>query len=467
MPALETKQHALKRKKLRHAEYYDMQAVFDQLYAKSKEGKSFHNLLEIINSRENILLAYRNIKRNDGSLTQGTDKNTINDIAKMAQKKFVERIQNKLAHYKPKPVRRVEIPKENGKVRPLGIPSIWDRIVQQSILQVLDPICEARFNDHSYGFRPNRSAEHAIADYMKRVNLQKLYFVVDVDICGFFDNVNHAKLIKQMWTMGIRDKRLLVIIRKMLKAPIIKPDGSVEIPTVGCPQGGLCSPILSNIVLNELDWWIASQWETAKAIEKYAHHKDKGSAFKELRKTKLKEVYIVRYADDFRIFCKTRSAADKIFVATQNWLKERLKLEISAEKSKVTNLKKVSAEFLGFKFKAIKKAGKRVINSWMSDKAEKKVTQKLKDQIKQIQKPHESSIGKEVWKYNTMVIGVHNYYRIATHIAISCRKIARTVNTAIKNRLEGVERQGELDPKGYTGTKYGKSDQLTRVSQLW
>jgi group II intron reverse transcriptase/maturase len=212
-----------------------MQTIFDQLHAESKEGKSFHNLLEIISSRENILLAYRNIKRNAGSLTRGADESTISNIAKMDREKFVKIIQNKLAHYKPRPVRRVEILKENGKVRPLGIPSIWDRIVQQSILQVLDPICEARFNDHSYGFRPNRSAEHAIVDYMKRVNLQKLYFVVDVDICGFFDNVNHTKLIKQMWTMGIRDKRLLVIIRKMLKAPIIKPDGSVEIPTVGCP----------------------------------------------------------------------------------------------------------------------------------------------------------------------------------------------------------------------------------------
>jgi retron-type reverse transcriptase len=166
MPALEEKRCALKRKKLRHAEYYDMQAIFDQLYAESKEGKSFHNLLEIISSRENILLAYRNIKRNGGSLTRGADENTINNIAEMDREKFVKIIQNKLAHYKPKPVRRVEIPKENGKVRPLGIPSIWDRIVQQSILQVLGPICEAKFNDHSYGFRPNRSAEHAIADYM-------------------------------------------------------------------------------------------------------------------------------------------------------------------------------------------------------------------------------------------------------------------------------------------------------------
>lgn len=213
-----------KQKKLRHSEYYDLQPVFDRLYADSQQGKIFTKLMDIISSEENIRLAYRNIKRNGGSNTAGTDKQTIKDIEKLPVEQYVRIVQRKLMYYKPKPVKRVEIPKPNGKMRPLGIPTIVDRLVQQCILQVMEPICEAKFYERSSGFRPNRSAENAIAQCYKMINLQKLYFVVDIDIKGFFDNVNHTKLIQQIWHMGIRDKKLLCIIREMLKAPIVMPD---------------------------------------------------------------------------------------------------------------------------------------------------------------------------------------------------------------------------------------------------
>ncbi len=134
-----------KQKKLRHSEYYDLQNCFDELYKKSKQGDVFTNLMEVISSEKNIRLAYRNIKRNSGSHTSGVDKLSIKDIEKLSAEKLVEIIQRKLKHYKPKPVRRVEIPKPNGKTRPLGIPTIIDRLVQQCILQVLEPICEAKF----------------------------------------------------------------------------------------------------------------------------------------------------------------------------------------------------------------------------------------------------------------------------------------------------------------------------------
>ena len=204
------KQKKIKHKKLRHNEYYNLQETFDTLYAKSKVGEVFNNLMEIISSEENIKLAYRNIKRNTGSKTSGVDKLTIKDIESIASDDYVKIVQKKMSWYKPRVVRRVEIPKPNGKMRPLGIPAIWDRIVQQCILQVLEPICEAKFYRSSYGFRPNKSAENAIADCYKKIQRQKIHFVVDIDIKGFFDNVNHTKLIKQMWHMGIRDKKLFV-----------------------------------------------------------------------------------------------------------------------------------------------------------------------------------------------------------------------------------------------------------------
>ena len=244
-----------KKKKIRHNEYYDTQEMFDDLYEKSKREYKFNNLLEVIKDPRNIELAYRNIKKNKGSKTKGTNKSTIIDIGNECTTEIVQYVQRRLDNYHPHTVRRVEIPKSNGKTRPLGIPTIEDRLIQQCIYQVLEPICEAKFYDHSYGFRPNRSTHHAISRSMFLINKSKLHYVVDIDIKGFFDNVNHAKLKKQMWSLEIQDKNLLSIIGKMLKAKVEK----VGIPNKGTPQGGILSPLLANIVLNELDWWIHSQ----------------------------------------------------------------------------------------------------------------------------------------------------------------------------------------------------------------
>ena len=152
-----------KRQKLRNNEYYDFQKVQDDLYAKSQNGYIFKNLIDKIISEANILLAYRNIKKNTGSNTKGTDGKTIANLAKLETKDLVMLVRNKLKNFQPQKVRRVEIPKPDGKMRPLGIPTISDRLVQQCILQVLEPICEAKFYKHSYGFRPLRGTKHAIA----------------------------------------------------------------------------------------------------------------------------------------------------------------------------------------------------------------------------------------------------------------------------------------------------------------
>jgi Retron-type reverse transcriptase len=191
------------------------------------------------------------------------------------------------------------------KKRPLGIPTIMERLIQQCILQVLEPICEAKFFERSNGFRPNRSAEHAISQTHKFMQQMGLSFVIDIDIKGFFDNVNHAKLIKQLWALGIRDKKLLNIISEMLKAEI----AGIGFPEQGSPQGSVISPLFSNVVLNELDWWIANQWETISTRQRYTRATNK---YKALRRTKLKECYIVRYADDFKIFCRKRSDVVKL-----------------------------------------------------------------------------------------------------------------------------------------------------------
>lgn len=308
MPVLTSERREKKQGKIRNSEYYGMESIFDTLYAESRNGKTFNHLMAIIESEENIKLAYRTIKRNHGSKTPGVDKKTIRNLAKLSEDEYVRLVKKKFSNYHPRPVRREEIPKDNGKTRPLGIPAISDRIVQQCILQVMEPICEAKFSENSNGFRPNRSAETAIAQCCRLIQVQHLYHVVDLDIKGFFDNINHTKLIRQIWSLGIRDKKLLCIIKQMLKAPVILPNGEKIYPTKGTPQGGILSPLLANIVLNELDWWIASQWENMPTRTEFTIRHNRAGAeikshvYRALRRSNLKEMHSVRYADDFKIF---------------------------------------------------------------------------------------------------------------------------------------------------------------------
>ena len=168
---------------LRYYEYYQMQETFDWLYERSsKQATKGIDLYKIIMSEENILLAYRIIKSNTGSKTSGIDNQTISDFKFQNKQKFVNDIRKTIENYQPQPVRRVNIPKSNGKTRPLGIPTMKDRLIQQMFKQVLEPICEAKFFKHSYGFRPNRSTEHAIARCNFIAHKCKCHHVVDVDI---------------------------------------------------------------------------------------------------------------------------------------------------------------------------------------------------------------------------------------------------------------------------------------------
>jgi group II intron reverse transcriptase/maturase len=250
--------------------------------------------MNLILDKNNIMLAYRNIKNNIGSNTEGVDGLTIKDISELDNETLYKIIVNRLENFIPNKVRRVEIPKPNGKTRPLGIPTIVDRIIQQAIKQIVEPIAEAKFYNHSYGFRPTRGSDDAIARAYYLAQKANLHYVVDIDIKGFFDNINHGKLLKQIWNMGIRDKTLINIISKMLKAEI----EGIGIPTKGTPQGGILSPLLANINLNELDHWIASQWQNTPTKHPYTQV----NKYTALKKTNLKEVFIVRYAGRLQTF---------------------------------------------------------------------------------------------------------------------------------------------------------------------
>ena len=464
-----TTEKTTKKQKLRNAEYYDFQMNQDELYRQSKDGKIFKHLVDIISSEQNIKLAFRNIKKNRGSHTAGVDNKNIEDLAKWQDEALIKHVKRKFQWYEPQAVRRVQIPKSNDstKTRPLGIPTIMDRLIQQCILQILEPICEAKFYNKNNGFRPNRSCEHALAQAEKNMQLSKLHFVVDIDIKGFFDNVNHGKLLKQLWTIGIRDKKLISILSAMLKAEI----ADIGFPEKGSPQGSIISPLLSNVVLNELDWWISSQWETIPTRKEFKQHKGhSGGRLQALKKTNLKECRLVRYADDFKIFCRKKKDAEKIFIATEKWLKDRLGLSISPEKSKIVNLKKEYSEFLGFKLKVTRKGkysnGKPrfVVRSHLSDKSVKKIHINAKRRISDLQKPSDKQESyKAVQNYNSFVLGVHNYYSMATHASLDFAKIAFPIGKILKGRLQGNISKERGICSEIIRKRYGKSKQLAYV----
>lgn len=464
---------------LRHAEYYQMQDTFDNLYSKSRNGEIFQNLMPLILSRENILLAYRNIKSNGGSKTRGTDKVVIDGIGRLSAEKYVEKLRYIVAGskhgYRPKAVRRKEIPKPNGKLRPLGIPCMWDRLVQQCIKQILEPICEAKFSENSYGFRPLRSVEHAIQRIYQLMQRANLHYVVEFDIKGLFDNVDHSKLIKQIWSLGIRDKHLLYVIKQILKAPIKMPDGEIQHPKKGTPQGGIISPLLANIVLNELDHWIDSQWIEHPITEKYSYKvnsngsKDLGHAYRAMKTTGLKEMYIVRYADDFRILCRTKSEAERIRIAVSKWLWERLRLEVSPEKTRIVNVKKKYSEFLGFKIKVHPKGRKWTVESHVCDKALCRQKEALIEQAKKVAKPPQHSTESyEIHLYNAKVVGAQSYYKIATHINLDFNGLNLAVMRVFTNRLR-TQKCNRLRRKGRPLTKaeiglYGNTPMMRYVA---
>ena len=433
---------------VRNAMYYGLTSCFDSLYENSKLNCEFTHLMDLVTNQENILLAFRNIKRNDGSTTPGVDGVTIDYLENLTVSQLVKIVRDKFVYYVPKPVKRVEIPKpyDPTKKRPLGIPCLIDRLCQQCLKQVLEPIAEAKFYENSFGFRANRSCEDAIAVATHHMNISKLHYVVDVDIHAFFDCVDHGCLMRQLWHMGIHDRKLLAIIRAMLKAPIVFPDRTVMRPDRGVPQGGILSPLLANIVLNDLDWWIANQWEKHDSIKNDRY----SSKWVKARNSGLREVHVVRYADDFKLFCRYKKDAIVLLKETKEWLLENLRLETSPEKSGITNVHRKYTEFLGFELKLRSKKAelgpnasnyKRrwVCTSRIKPKAIPKIKAKLEEGIVKLAHVSEDHADKTVDEYNSIVDGIQQYYSMASQISDNLGHIQAGIRVQMHNRIKNLK----------------------------
>lgn len=330
------------------------------------------SLLNEMLSNENLNKAFLQVVRNKGAEgVDGMKYTELKDYLKEHGEEIKELIRTR--KYKPKPVRRVEIPKDNGGARNLGVPTVLDRFIQQAIVQVLTPIYEPLFSEHSYGFRPNRCCEMAIIKALEYMN-DGFQWVVDIDLEKFFDNVSHDKLITLVMR-NVKDGEIVSLIRKYLVSGIMI-DNEYKESTIGTPQGGNLSPLLSNIILNELD--------------------------KELEARGLR---FTRYADDCIILVGSSKAADRVMENVSKFIEKKLGLKVNMTKSKVS--KPNDIKYLGFGFFYDKYA-----KLWKA-KPHQMSIQKLKEKIKKLTSRSWSvNMDYRLLKLKQLIVGWVNYYRI-------------------------------------------------------
>lgn len=348
--------------------------------------------LEEILTPSNLNQAYKRVKKNKGA--GGVDGMQVEDLLQYLKDHGEEIRQTiKDGKYRPQPVRRVEIPKENGKKRKLGIPTAVDRVIQQAIAQILTQIYEPQFSDNSYGFRPRKSAHDALIACKK--NIRDGYkYVVDMDLEKFFDTVNQSKLV-EILSRSIKDGRVISLIHKYLRAGVVTC-GRFEETELGVPQGGPLSPLCANVILNELDW----------ELERRGHR-------------------FVRYADDMLIFCKSKRAAERTLANLIPYIERKLFLKVNREKTEVAYVGKV--KFLGYAFYINK-------DKDASMRVHPKSVAKMKVKIREITS-RSNGMGYEQrkLKLKQFITGWVNYFKLA-----DMRSLLKSIDQWLRRRIRMV-----------------------------
>lgn len=420
----------------------ELKKIQDEMYRitskciESKEIPKFKGLVEIMSSEVVIMTAIHNIKANKGSKTPGIDQKIIDkDYLQKDYYEVVTDIQNSFTNYKPDMVRRKWIPKPGKQEkRPLGIPTIKDRIVQECVRLIIEPILEAQFFQHSYGFRSWRDTHMALERVKDQVHRIGYYWIVEGDISRFFDNVNHTILIKKLYHMGIADRRILMIIKEMLKAGIMDECKKNEL---GTPQGGIISPILANVYLHQMDKWITREWENKVTQNNYSSKRNQYQSLH--RYSNLKPAYLIRYADDWILLTDSKEHSEKWKYRISKFLETNLKLKLSDEKTLITNIKEKPIHFVGFTYKVIKepsmRKGYKPIVRPQQERIDKKLLEIIQD-IKMLRLPMtKENLIESISKINSKIRGIINYYSAANMVYFSLAKYHRRITTVAMNSL--------------------------------
>ena len=350
-------------------------------------------LLEKILSKDNMNTAYKRVCANKGA--GGVDEVTVEELGDYIKENWESiREQIRRREYKPQPVRRVEIPKPDGGVRKLGIPTVMDRVIQQGIVQVISPMCEPLFSEQSYGFRPNRSCEMAVRQLLVYLN-EGYEWIVDIDLEKFFDNVPQDKLMSLVHNI-IKDGDTESLIRRYLKAGVMTPQG-YEKTRLGTPQGGNLSPLLSNIMLNELD--------------------------KELEARGLR---FTRYADDCVIAVRSEASAKRVMRTVSDWIQRKLRLKVNITKTRIT--KPTNLKYLGFGFYKDSRA-----KEWKCRPHQESV-KKFKGRLKELTRRKQAgTVTGRIEKINQVIRGWINYYALG-----SMKTVMTEIDAHLRTRLRVI-----------------------------
>lgn len=352
--------------------------------------KKWYSLIDKIYQKENLELAFKRVKRNNGA--PGVDGETVSDFAANLEQN-IEFLHEKLKTntYEPSPVRRVEIEKPEGGVRLLGVPTVKDRVVQQAIVNIIEPIYDATFHPSSYGYRPNRSQHQAVAKAERFINKYGLTEVIDMDLSKCFDTLDH-EIIMEVVGERISDGKVLRLIESFLKSGVMKGENTFK-TEIGSPQGGVISPLISNIYLNQFD-----------------------------QKMMAKGIRIVRYADDILIFARDKKSAGNYKAYAINVLEKELKLTVNQKKTKLTSVRE-GVEFLGFVI--LEKY--LVINP--------KRLKRFKDKVRQMTKRGSGrNLESIIERLNPVIRGWINYYRVA-----NIKLLTRDLMSWIRRRLRMIK----------------------------
>jgi RNA-directed DNA polymerase len=379
-------------------------------WARDNQEQRFFDLYHLLYDKDWLRLAHDHVKANAGSITAGCDGINMAIFDQDLETNLLKLAEDlKSEQFVPKPARRIYIPKSNGKKRPLGISTIRDRIVQEALRMVLEPIYEADFSQYSFGFRPNRCTMDAIKCITWSVAEHKKFFwVIEGDISSYFDTINHRKLMKLL-SRRIRDQKLLNLVWKFLKAGIMERK-MFRATERGAPQGGICSPLLANVYLHELD----------KYMERYTNLSRQEK--RRRRSTGQANFVYVRYADDWVVLCNgTKEQAQALREELRDFLKQELKLELSEEKTKVTHLNE-GFKFLGFWI--YRGIGSKGITTKVD--IPKAAIERIRTKIRKItdKSTHNDSVNAKIMALNRVLRGWSQYYQYTSKAGLRFNRVS-------------------------------------------